>query len=404
MNGLNGIKRRLSFNKTKRSAPPSEAQAGAPPRPAAGGPSAPVGEGSPQKEKSRGGMIRRNLSFKRGAKKDAPEQPSAEPASPAGVQVVAASPNVHTANSPAFASVAMVGANIKRTFSWQRAHRQTRKHDTARDVASRGKGLDAAAPTLLPLLEPAMRGALGATCQSLRAVSALVAARGPPPPHMAHAAHTHEGGKGGVGKENQDTFFVLHPSAELAVYAVFDGHGKRFGRLASQVASARMAAFFRAFHRWTVDCPEAALKVTAAESRPSSLPTPPCASLPHPYPCRLPSLAGGIRGGARCGAGGDAAGGRDHSAHAGVRCGAARHVPAAMAARRGRGGARRRRRARRHLGRGRRRHDRDGRRAAERRDGGGRHGGRLVGARVRPPAERARLPDAPRSDRGALAS
>ena len=98
-------------------------------------------------------------------------------------------------------------------------------------------------------------------CKSLRAVHAAHTARGASPPPLAHAAGTHEGGKGGLGKENQDTFFVIHPSADLAVYAVFDGHGKRFGSLASRVAAKRVAWLLGGWHKWVLQCPEEAMKL-----------------------------------------------------------------------------------------------------------------------------------------------
>eukprot|EP00962_Isochrysis_galbana_P041780 scaffold15410_cov56-Isochrysis_galbana.AAC.1 len=37
---------------------------------------------------------------------------------------------------------------------------------------------------------------------------------------------SHEGGEGGVGKENQDTWFEVRPSRDLVAFGVFDGHGK----------------------------------------------------------------------------------------------------------------------------------------------------------------------------------
>ena len=91
-----------------------------------------------------------------------------------------------------------------------------------------------------------------------------------------HATYIHEGGRGGIGKENrattprptqrhhpiaappsttqaspppptwQDTFFVTHPSGYVAVYAVFDGHGKRHGRVAGLAAAESMRAFVNA--------------------------------------------------------------------------------------------------------------------------------------------------------------
>ena len=65
----------------------------------------------------------------------------------------------------------------------------------------------------------------------------------PPPPSLTraplatHACFTHEGGVGGLGKDNQDSFFVARPSAAVTLYGVFDGHGKRHGTLAARVAA-----------------------------------------------------------------------------------------------------------------------------------------------------------------------
>ena len=51
-----------------------------------------------------------------------------------------------------------------------------------------------------------------------------------------HAAFTHEGGQGGVGKVQQDAHFVTQQGGAL-VCGVFDGHGRRHGREASQIAA-----------------------------------------------------------------------------------------------------------------------------------------------------------------------
>jgi serine/threonine protein phosphatase PrpC len=156
---------------------------------------------------------------------------------------------------------------MRRTFSWQRGQRQAKPSAAATmSAASRGIGLERAAPTLMLHLAPEARAILAQTCTALRAVAATVASRQAPPPHPTHAAHTHEGGAGGVDKENQDTFFVATPSADLAVYAVLDGHGRRYGRLASRVAAARMRLVLCGLHRWAVDHPEAALQLAFAEA------------------------------------------------------------------------------------------------------------------------------------------
>lgn len=96
----------------------------------------------------------------------------------------------------------------------------------------------------------------------MRSVAARLPAAAPPP----HAAGGHEGGVGNRGKENQDAWFVAHPSRDLAVYAVFDGHGKRFGKLAAHVAAATVRVMLCHHHRWVVDHPEAALKAAFAEA------------------------------------------------------------------------------------------------------------------------------------------
>ena len=54
---------------------------------------------------------------------------------------------------------------------------------------------------------------------------------------------SHEGGEGGVGKENQDTFFTLKPAANVAIYGVFDGHGKAHGKLAAAAAATACADY-----------------------------------------------------------------------------------------------------------------------------------------------------------------
>ena len=87
-----------------------------------------------------------------------------------------------------------------------------------------------------------------AQCSALfRHAAAAIAT---PPPRLASeaarsdvVAYTHEGGAGGKGKENQDTYFVAHPSDDLSIYAVLDGHGKKNGRVASLAAAACLRSF-----------------------------------------------------------------------------------------------------------------------------------------------------------------
>ena len=77
---------------------------------------------------------------------------------------------------------------------------------------------------------------------------------------LSHTCFTHEGGAGGKQKENQDTFFVAHPSKDVAIYAVFDGHGRKYGKLAATAASTAAKAFLCAHHRWLLDCPHEAMR------------------------------------------------------------------------------------------------------------------------------------------------
>ena len=260
---MNGIKRRLSFSKRVRRSDAGPETDAAPPAPTV-----------TEQLKAKGSSIRRNLSFKRSPRvaKEAPE-PAASAAKPAEAPATIGSPISNATRSASVtspsAAISIAGANIRRTFSWQRAHRQSKHAQAASDDAGRGKGFDAAAPTLLALLDPRTRAAVAQTCKAMRAVASTIASRGPPPPRMPHAAHTHEGGTGGLGKENQDTYFVIHPSPELSVYAVFDGHGKRFGRLAAQVASKRVAKLLGGWHKWVLDAPEAAMRLAFADAHAS---------------------------------------------------------------------------------------------------------------------------------------
>ena len=72
--------------------------------------------------------------------------------------------------------------------------------------------------------------------------------------------YTHEGGEGGHGKENQDMYFVAHPSPQVAIYAVFDGHGRMFGRLAAQVSAAVVKSFLCVHWRFLLDNPGEAMR------------------------------------------------------------------------------------------------------------------------------------------------
>ena len=77
---------------------------------------------------------------------------------------------------------------------------------------------------------------------------------------LSHTCFTHEGGHGGKQKENQDTYFVAHPSKDVALYAVFDGHGRKYGKLAAHAASAAAKSFLCAHHRWLLDSPHEAMR------------------------------------------------------------------------------------------------------------------------------------------------
>ena len=56
---------------------------------------------------------------------------------------------------------------------------------------------------------------------------------------MLHA----RGRRGGQGKENQDTYLTMRLANDVAVYAVFDGHGKSHGKLASRIAANACKAY-----------------------------------------------------------------------------------------------------------------------------------------------------------------
>ena len=184
--------------------------------------------------KAAGKSIRRNLSFQRGKKK--------EPAPAAGDPSPRAAPSQPTTSSAARAS-----SSPGRTRTSSRAcgapfrgsARTSRRRSPRRPCTTRRTAARASSSSRRPYCScstrrrraPSRRRASGCARCTRRCW------RAPNPAHFPHASGTHEGGEGGVGKENQDTYFVIHPSTELAVYAVLDGHGKRFGRLASQLAS-----------------------------------------------------------------------------------------------------------------------------------------------------------------------
>ena len=229
-------------------------------------------------------MIRRNLSFRRekgtGASKlngaAAPVQPAAADVGGGGGEPAAA----NVAATPSRQPLASVRQNspgiggIRRTFSWQRGHRQAQRAAAKEAAVSAAKTLLASAPVLAPLLSAALprleRTRLAMTDKAMLAALRAAAARPPPGPRPVHAAGSHEGGEGGRGKENQDTDFVAHPSAELAVYAVLDGHGKRFGQLAARVAASTIRTILCHHHRWVIDQPEAALRAAFAEAHDAS--------------------------------------------------------------------------------------------------------------------------------------
>jgi len=228
----------------------------------------------------KGISIRRNLSFRRekgtGASKlNGDAAPAQEPAA-ANVGGGGGEPAASVAATPSRQPLASVRQNspgiggIRRTFSWQRGHRQAQRAAAKEAAVSAAKTLLASAPVLAPLLSAALprleRTRLAMTDKAMLAALRAAAARPPPGPRPVHAAGSHEGGEGGRGKENQDTYFVAHPSAELAVYAVLDGHGKRFGQLAARVAASTIRAMLCHHHRWVVDQPEAALRAAFAEA------------------------------------------------------------------------------------------------------------------------------------------
>ncbi len=88
---------------------------------------------------------------------------------------------------------------------------------------------------------PAMAVPVAPAAEAEAKDEAILMAAEPPSTHWAW--FTHEGGEGGQDKENQDTCIALQLTAELAVYAVFDGHGKQFGQLAALAARDALAAY-----------------------------------------------------------------------------------------------------------------------------------------------------------------
>jgi len=153
--------------------------------------------------------------------------------------------------------------NIKRTTSWQRGHKQSARasNKASGEVASRL--LSATAHLLVEILPAESRVAM-------RQVSAAVkvALSVPPSPtaELPCVRFTHEGGLGGQGKENQDASFVGRPSADVTVFAVLDGHGKQYGRLAAQTAARCMKTFLCGHHRWLLAEPEECLRLAFREA------------------------------------------------------------------------------------------------------------------------------------------
>jgi serine/threonine protein phosphatase PrpC len=155
-------------------------------------------------------------------------------------------------------SLALAKNQIKRTTSWQRGHRQAREAAKAAQAAAE-KALMAAAPALLLALMPQQACTIAQMCRRLREVAVDLWASPSGELEYACSCFTHEGGGGGKNKENQDTFFQVQPSADVALYAVFDGHGKKFGKLAGLAACSAVRSFLCAHHRWLLHCPQEAL-------------------------------------------------------------------------------------------------------------------------------------------------
>lgn len=90
----------------------------------------------------------------------------------------------------------------------------------------------------------ACAGAVNTGCAGAHHDSARVATvTGTDPPSAAWAWFAHEGGAGGLGKEQQDAWLALKVSEGAHLYAVLDGHGKQYGRLAALAARDALRAF-----------------------------------------------------------------------------------------------------------------------------------------------------------------
>eukprot|EP00316_Scyphosphaera_apsteinii_P000643 CAMPEP_0119312380 /NCGR_PEP_ID=MMETSP1333-20130426/26209_1 /TAXON_ID=418940 /ORGANISM="Scyphosphaera apsteinii, Strain RCC1455" /LENGTH=555 /DNA_ID=CAMNT_0007316991 /DNA_START=1 /DNA_END=1668 /DNA_ORIENTATION=+ len=71
---------------------------------------------------------------------------------------------------------------------------------------------------------------------------------------------THPGGAGRSTKENQDACFMASPAEGVDVFAVFDGHGKRHGRLAARIAAEAVKAYLSTHHKALVFAPAQTMK------------------------------------------------------------------------------------------------------------------------------------------------
>ena len=263
--GAATLVRKLSFGrkpkeKAAAAAPAANGASAAPSSSAdAAGPSSSDAEPKPSAAGTPGSGVaatkRRTLSFgRRGRGQGAAKPESKAPAAAA----IARAPPSREGLQPQPPREARL--HIKRTNSWQRGHRQARDAAKASQIAA-GRALLSSAVPLLAALPPQQRAQLARVCKRLsEAAREVAAADEATPPALGHTCFTHEGGAGGKGKENQDTYFVAHPSKDVALYAVFDGHGKQYGRLAAHAAAAASKAFLSAHHRWVLDCPRDALR------------------------------------------------------------------------------------------------------------------------------------------------
>ena len=151
---------------------------------------------------------------------------------------------------------------LKRTNSWSRGHRQTGAAAAKREDAARS-------PRRRRRCRRRSRrrcAQLATVCKPMRDAAADVAVDRALPAPLPHVCYTHEGGEGGHDKENQDTYFVAHPSPQVAIYAVFDGHGRMFGRLAAQVSAAVVKSFLCAHWRFLLDNPGEAMRQAFSEA------------------------------------------------------------------------------------------------------------------------------------------